>query len=124
VVWEQHYVWGRAYRNGRVVCAHVGVTIVSDVRLAPTPKIPRQIRVRFLEGIDKALREELDELVRSRGMRCRRVAERLAPIEIVWDEPHGWRTGGRRSHVGRLEPPILRSAPLGEIEFRLRESTT
>jgi len=60
---------------------------------------------------------------RGRGMRCRRVAERLAPIEIVWDEPHGWRTGGRRSHVGRLEPPILRSAPLGEIEFRLREST-
>jgi hypothetical protein len=121
VVWEQRYVWGRAYRNGRLVCSRVGVTVVSDVRIAPSPPVRRQVRVRFLEGVDKALRDELEQLVRTRGMHSRRLAEQSDLIEIVWDEPHGWRGGGRRSRVGRLEPPACRFAPLEEVGFSLRE---
>lgn len=122
VVWEQRYRWGRAYRGGRLVCARVHVVIVSDVRIAPSPPVRQQLRIRFLAGVDRTLQDELEQLARSRGMRSRRLVEQFDPVKIVWEEPpHGWGPGGRRSHVGRLEAgPIRHAASLEEVDFRLR----
>lgn len=122
VVSEQRYAWGRAYRGGQLLCSRVSVTVVSDVRVAPGSSLPPRVRVRFLEGVDSAFRDELEELTRARGMRCRRLAENLEPVEIVWEEPNGWRTGGKRTRVGRLEPPTTHSAPLEDTGFQLRAS--
>lgn len=119
MVSEQHYRWGRAYRDGRLVCSRVHVRIVSDVRIAPSPPTTQRLQVRFLEGVDKALQAELHQLVRSRGLRRKRLAERSDPIKIVWEEPPGLRSAGRLSCEGRLEPEVRHAATLDEIEFRL-----
>lgn len=118
MVWEHSYLWGRAYRDGRLVCSRVRVTVISDVRIGQSAPTPPRLRVRFLEGLDRTLRDELERLVLCRGLRRRRLAERIAPVEIVWSEPSYWL--GHQSGVGRLEPTSERCVPLEEIEFSLR----
>jgi hypothetical protein len=112
-MWEQRTVCGRAYRDGRVVCGRVSVTILSVApRAYPSP---RQLRIRFLDDVDDDLFAELDRLIRARGLRKRRLAEQFEPLEIQWDDPNG-----PRSSVGRLDPPSERNAPLDSIDFRIR----
>jgi hypothetical protein len=107
------YRSGRAYRDGTLLCSGVHVAVARDVRLAPESPLPPRIRVRFAERLDGALRGELEQLVRARGASGARLAERLAPLEVVWDEPRG-----PRRVIGRLEPPrTQRYAPLEEISF-------
>jgi len=65
------------------------------------------------------LRTELAELVRRRGAYARRAAERVRPVEIVFDDPRL----GRQRIVGRLQAPQLRHGDLYEIEFGLHEPT-
>lgn len=117
MVFEQRYAWGRADRRGRPVCARVVVTIVADVRLGRSDRpAPRRVEARFLEGLDPALRDELDRRVRCRGASGQRLAERLQPIELVVADRHR----GEQRVAGYLEPPVRRSGPLEEIDFRLR----
>lgn len=71
----------------------------------------------FWERVDPALRLELIELARRRGMAARRIAERVAPIEIVLDDPRR----GRQRMIGRVQPPQLCCGELREIEFGLSE---
>jgi hypothetical protein len=113
MVFEQRYAWGRAYRDGAVVCARVHVTIGRDARLG---RERRYVLARFVERVDPALRTELVELTRRRGAAARRAAERMEPIEILVDDPHR----GRERILGRLEPPGVRGELRG-IEFALRE---
>jgi hypothetical protein len=109
--------WGRAYRAGRLVCARVQVTIGHDDRLGLTRRERRYVRARFqAERLDRALRTELIGLLRRRGAAGYRMAERIAPIELVIDAP-----GGCHRVVGRLQPPLLRHGRLRDIEFGLRE---
>jgi hypothetical protein len=105
---------GSAYRDGRVVCARVAVTVVTD---APSA---RHVRVRFVDGVDRQLRGELYRLTARRGTFAIRLAERLDPVEIVGRDAHGalqWRL------VGRLERPTAPRWPPTDSEFWLREST-
>jgi hypothetical protein len=64
-------------------------------------------------------RGELTRLVRRRGSAARRAAERVDPIEVVMDDPHG----ERQRIVGQLEPPQVRHGLLRAIEFELRRSS-
>jgi len=117
VVFEQRYRWGRAYRDGRLVCARVHITIGHDDRLGLTRHERRYVVARFQERLDGSLRTELTQLVRRRGAAARRIAETLETIELVLDHPH-------REHeriVGRLQPPQLRHGQLRDIDFGLRE---
>jgi hypothetical protein len=107
---------GRAYRDGVLICSRVHVAVTRDVRIAPDSPVALRIRVSFAERLDGALRDELERLVRARGTRGERLAETLAPLEVVWDEPRG-----ARRLVGRLQPPrTQRCGPLEEISFPLR----
>lgn len=117
MVLEQRYAWGRAYRDGEVVCGRVHVTIGRDGRLGLARHERRYVAARFLERLDPALRTELAELVRRRGSAARRAAERMEPVEIVLDDPRQ----GRQRIIGRVEPPQARYGELREIEFSLRE---
>lgn len=113
------YRLGRAYRDGALICSRVHVAVVRDERIAPERRVPPQIRVCFDEPLDKALRGELERLVRARGARGDRLAETLAPLEVVWDEPRG-----PRRVIGQLAPPrTQRSAPLEAISFPVRPGT-
>lgn len=56
--------------------------------------------MRFLDRLEPVLRAELTELVRRRGAVARRAAERMDPIEIVFDEP---RLGLQRI-IGSIQP--------------------
>jgi hypothetical protein len=76
------------------------------------------VRVRFHEPLDDDLRSELTQLVRRRGAAARRVVERVDPIEVVVDDPHG----ERQRIVGRLEPPQMRHGLLRDIDFELRRA--
>jgi hypothetical protein len=107
---------GRAYRSGRLVCGWVQVTISDDERLGLTEQERRLVRVRFHEPLDDGLRFELTQLQRRRGQAARRAAERIDPIEVVVDDPHG----ERRRIVGRVEPPQVHHGLLRDIEFALR----
>lgn len=119
MVFEQRYAWGRAYRHGRPVCARVVVTIVTDVRLGRSVRqAHRRVEARFLEGLDPALRDELNRLVRCRGAAGERLAERLQPIELVVADRHR----GEERVAGYLTPPVRRVGPLEEIDFRLRSA--
>jgi hypothetical protein len=110
------YLPGRAYRDGVLICSRVHVAVTRDVRTAPDSPVAPRIRVSFAEDLDGALRDELERLVRARGTRGERLAETLAPLEVVWDEPRG-----ARRLVGRLQPPrAQRYGPLEEISFPLR----
>ncbi len=115
---ETRYRWGRAYRNGKLVCARVHVTIGHDERLGLSRAERRYLAVRFVECVDATLRHELASMVHRRGSAARRIAEGLEPIEIVLDEdpPHG-----RQRMTARLQPPLLRCGHLREVEFVLRE---
>lgn len=118
MVTEHRYMEGSAYRHNRLVCERVGITILRDGRIAPDRPAARHVSVRFLQGLDVALRNELLRLVHARGARGIRFAETLAPIQVKLLEHHR----GEHGVVGRLEPPTARNGPLEEIAFRLREA--
>jgi hypothetical protein len=106
-------IWGRAYRNGEVVCDRVQVTIGRDGRLGLAQHERRTVVARFL-GPRPDLRDELAAVARRRGAAARRAADRIAPIEFIDDKGH--------RIVGRVQPPQLRCArELREVEFGLRE---
>ena len=110
---------GRAYRAGRLVCGCVHVRISVDDRLGLTRRERRIVRVRFCEPVDDDLRVELTELAWRRGMASERAAERIAPIELLIDDP-----GGAHQHmIGGLRPPQRRHGPLREIEFGFSQPT-
>lgn len=108
---------GRAYRSGRLVCGCVHVMVRLDDRLGLTQQERRLVGVRFHEPLDDDVRAELGRLVRQRGSAARRAAERIDPIEVVVDDPHGTRV----RIIGRLQPPQARHGQLRDIEFGLRE---
>jgi hypothetical protein len=115
----QRYASARAYRGERMVCARVQLTIGHDDRIGLVRYERRSVLARFCEGLDPALRAELDQLVRRRGVAARRIAETLEPLEIVVNEP----CFDCQHMTVRLEPPLERSGDLRHIEFRLRELT-
>jgi hypothetical protein len=120
MVFEQRYAWGRAYRDGSLVCTRVHIKIGHDDRLGLAPHERRRyVAARFLDRLHPDLREELAELGRRRGAAARRAAERLEPIVVVIDDPQH----GRERIVARLEPPQIRRrfGTLGDLEFGLRE---
>jgi hypothetical protein len=91
----------------------VHVTISFDERLGLTEHERRAVRVRFQEPVADDLRNELHQVVRRRGRASDRAAERIDPIELVIDDPHG-----EHEHItGRLRPPHRRHGRLREIEF-------
>ncbi len=108
---------GRAYRAGRLVCGCVHVTISHDERIGLTQRERRMVRVRFHEPVDDDLRIELTELARRRGTASDRAAERIAPIELVVDDP----CSEHQRMIGRLQPPQARNGQLCDIEFGLRQ---
>jgi hypothetical protein len=72
---------GRAYRDGRLVCWRVHVTIGrDDARLGLAPHERRHITARFRDRLDSALRAELRELARCRG----------AAVPPRAASPNGW----------------------------------
>jgi hypothetical protein len=97
----------------------VHVTIRVDDRLGLTRRERRVVRVRFCEPVADDLRSELTELARRRGPASERVAERIALIELVIDDPHG----EHERITGRLRPPHRRHGRLREVEFGLRQLT-
>jgi len=113
---EGRYRWARAYRDGELVCGRVELTVRADFRLGLAPHERRHLAARFLEHPHPGLRSELAELVRRRGAAARRAAERMQPVEIVFEDPQG----GRQRVVGWVQPPQVRRGDLNEIEFALR----
>jgi hypothetical protein len=116
-MFERRYAWGRAYRDGSLVCTRVHVTFRRDDRLGLAPHERRYVAARFLDRVHPDLRAELVELARRRGAAARRAAERIEPIVVVIDDPRL----GRERIIGRLEPPHVRRGDLGDVEFGLRE---
>ena len=117
MVFEQHYSWGRAYRDGALVCARVHVIVGRDGRLGLARRERRYVVARFVERLHPALRAELTELARRRGEAARRASERMDPIELVFDDMRL----GRQRIVGWVQPPQVRCGELREIGFGLRE---
>jgi hypothetical protein len=119
-----HAVSGRRYslahacRDGEVVCGRVELIVRADTRLGLAPRERRCVAARFLEHLHPVLRAELAELVHRRGAVARRAAERMEPVELVFDDP---RLGLQRI-FGWVQPPRLRHGELHEIEFDVRES--
>jgi hypothetical protein len=99
------------------VCGRVHVTFGRDDRLGLTQRERRCLRARFLDRLHPDLQAELAELARRRGAAAQRVAERLDPIVVVIDDPQT----GRERIEARIEPPQVRRAYLGDVEFALRE---
>jgi hypothetical protein len=120
MVFDERQAWGRAYRDGSLVCGRVHVTFGRDDRLGLTPRERRYVIARFQDRLHPALRSELAELTRRRGAAARRAAEDMDPIVIVVDDPRH----ERDRVVGRLEPPQTRRGDLREMGFRLRESAS
>jgi hypothetical protein len=114
---ERHYHGARAYRDGELICGHVDLTIALDARLGLAPRERRQLVARFVERLAPAFRHELEQLVRRRGAGAKRIGDRLASIELVFDAPqrHSQRL------IGRVEPPQARRWELSENEFVIRE---
>jgi hypothetical protein len=119
MVFEPRYAWGRAYRDGSLVCGRVHVTFARDDRLGLAPRERRHVFARFQDRLHPTLHSELVELARRRGAAAHRAAERIEPIVIVIDDPRH----GRDRIVGRLVPPQMRRGDLREVEFGLREVT-
>ncbi len=117
MVVKQHHAWGRAYRDGSLICGRVRVTIGRDDRLGLTPRERRYVAARFQDRVHPTLRADLDELARRRGAAARHTAERFEPIVVVIDDPRR----GRERIVGRLEPPQSRHGDLRDVEFALCE---
>jgi hypothetical protein len=116
-MFELRHAWGRAYRDGSLVCTRVHVTFRSDDRLGLAPRERRDVAARFEDRVHPALRAELAELARRRGAAARRAAERIEPIVVVIDDPRH----GRERIVGELQPPQVRLGDLDDLEFGLRE---
>ncbi len=110
------YRWARAYRDGELVCGRVELIVTVDPRLGLAPHESRRFAARFLERLHPTLRTELGERVRRRGAAGRRAAERMQPVELVFDDPRH----GRQRIVGSVQPPQMRRGELYEIEFGLR----
>jgi len=117
MVFEQCYRWGRAYRDGEIVCARVQLTIGRDGGLGLARHERRYVVARFLERLHPTLHGELAELSRRRGAAARRAAERMDPIEVVFDDERL----GRQRITAWVQPPQIRCRELREIEFGLRE---
>ena len=111
--------WAHACRDDEVVCGRVELTVSEDKRLGLAPRERRRFAARFVGHLHPTLRTELVELVRRRGMVARRAAERMAPIELVFDDPGL----GLQRIVGWVQSPQRRHGDLCEIEFDLREPT-
>jgi len=105
-----------ACRDSAVVCGRVELTVAADSRLGLTPRERRSFTVRFLDSPEPALRTELTTLVSRRGAAARRAAERMQPIEIVFDDP----LRGLQRIAGWVQPPQRRNGDLHEIQFGLR----
>lgn len=104
---------GSAYRDGRLVCARVTITVTTE---APSA---RHVLVRFAEGVDQQLRGELQRLMARRGAFAARLADQLDPVQIEGRDAAGdlrWRL------TGRLERPAAQYWPPTDTEFWLRES--
>jgi hypothetical protein len=106
-----------ARRDDEVVCGRVELTVDADMRLGLTASERHCVTVRFLDRLEPALRAELTELVRRRGAAAQRAAERMDPIEIVFDDP---RLGLQRIS-GWIQPPQRRNSDLHDIQFGLRQ---
>ena len=115
----RRYCSAHASRDHEVVCGRVELAVDADMRLGLAPRERRYFTVRFLEHLHPVLRGELTELVRRRGAVARRAAERMEPIELVFDDP---RLGLQRI-IGWIQPPQQRNGGLQDIEFGLREPT-
>jgi hypothetical protein len=116
-LFEKRCAWGRAYRDGSLVCTRVHITFRRDERLGLAPHERRYVAARFLDRLHPDLRADLAELARRRGAAARRAAERIEPIVVVIDDP----LHERERIIGRLEPPQVRHSHLGGVEFGLRE---
>jgi hypothetical protein len=114
----QRTAWGRAYRDGTLVCGRVYVTFGSDDRLGLAFHERRCVVARFLDRLHPTLKSELAELAGRRGAAARRAAERVEPIVLVVDDP----CHGRDRIVGRPQPPQIRCGDLRDLEFALRET--
>lgn len=112
-----HLCAAHACRDAEVVCGRVELTVDADPRLGLTPREQRIFTVRFLDRLEPRLRVELNELVSRRGAGARRAAERMEPIEIVFDDSRR----GLQRIVGWVEPPQRRNGDLQDIQFGLRE---
>jgi hypothetical protein len=113
----QLHCWAHACRDGEVVCGRVELIITSDTRLRLAPRERRCVAARFVAHLHPTLRTELDELARRRGAAGWRAAERMDPIELLFNAP----AGGIHRITGWLEPPYRRRGDLHQIEFGLRE---
>ena len=114
------YSWAHVCRDGEVVCGRVELTIRTDTRSGLTRRERRCIAMRFVEHLHPALHTELTELVHRRGAAARRAAQRMEPVELVFEDPGD----GLQRIIGWLEPPQVRHGDLREIEFSLRESAS
>lgn len=106
-----------ACRDDEVVCGRAELTVDADMRLDLTARERHRVTARCRDRLEPALRAELTELVRRRGAAARRAAERMDPIEIVFDDP---RLGLQRIS-GWIQPPQRRDGDLHDIQFGLRE---
>jgi hypothetical protein len=111
-------VVAHACRDSEVVCGRVELTVVTDTRLGLTGRERRSFTVRFLDGVEAGLRAELAQLVRRRGAVARRAAERMDPVEIVFDDP----CLGQQRIVGAIQAPHRHHGELHDLQFGLRES--
>lgn len=112
---DARFYRGRAFRDGELVCEQIVLAVVSDGRLGLAPWERHYTTVRFLRGIELGLRNELVGVLRSRGARSKRLAERVEPIDLVVED-----RGEECELRGRLEPPVVRSAWIEQVDFRLR----
>jgi hypothetical protein len=109
--------WAHAGRDSEVVCSRVELTVRADTRLGLTRRERRVLTVRFIEGLEPVLHAQLTELVRRHGAVAQRAAERMEPIEIVFDDP----LRGLQRITGCVQPPQQRNGDLPDIQFGLRE---
>jgi hypothetical protein len=110
--WPAH-----ACRDSEVVCGRVELTVRADARLGLTGRERHLFAVRFLDGLESRLHAQLTELVHRRRAVARRAAERMEPIEIVFDDP----LRGLQRITGRVQPPQRRNRDLLDVQFGLRE---
>jgi hypothetical protein len=117
---EGRHRWAHACRDGEVVCGRVELTLATDTRLGLTARERRRLAARFVEHLHPLLRAELDELVHRRGAACRRAAERIEPIELVFDDPHR----GLQRIVAQIQSPQTHRSDVHDVTFDLRESAS
>jgi hypothetical protein len=110
---EHCYAWGRAYREGSLVCGRVQVRISRG----RAPRRRQYVAARFVDLLHPALRAELTELAHGGGVAAWAAAERMEPIVVVIDDP----SVGRERIVVRVEPPQVPRGYLRDVEFGLRE---